>query len=223
MPVQKKRPFTLIELLVVIAIIAILASMLLPALRQAKEKANQISCAGNVKQIALASIMYANHNDEYLLAYQMTSSWQSRWDHMLQKYLGNPSMTQGVWNCNTAPQPQTYVDYGWNYSGWRNTANKNDWGLGFKAWDTRPAHGRGGSCKLSILKDPSHMYKLGDRRTDSPHPGRYLGPPAWNTASVARLHQDGNNIGFVDGHVKRLRWADLVSATGKSAWTRVLE
>lgn len=171
---MKKKPFTLIELLVVIAIIAILASMLLPALSRARERAKASTCMGNLKQLASGEVFYSNDNRDYLTPFNLGPSWTGNvngkwWNNLLaESYLpvagwlngaaGTMSYAEqrgdartGVYLC-----PSIVLQPGVGWGG----------GLGIVAemTSTHVLSLYGRALKIGKIANPSKILMLGDSR-----------------------------------------------------------
>lgn len=107
---RDRRAFTLIELLVVVAIIVILVAILLPSLGQARESAKATLCASNLRQIGVASLMYAEENRGYVLCRRNEGqAGNSFWHEILHKwdapYLPSPGK---VLSCPSLPMRYPY-------------------------------------------------------------------------------------------------------------------
>ena len=196
----KCKSFTLLELLVVIAIIAILASILIPALGKAKIKANEIKCAGNLKQSGLAMLMYAQDSNNYVFLYRnYTPGPETGWAETM--YNGDYIKDRNVCLCPSGTPSRYDNSSRWATYGVEDYLNKSTYPLVIASEsDTRFR------C-LSRIDSPSTRIALADSiwGPDNSHYPKQAWAVfySWLTSSgcgVHLRHAKRANAFFWDGH-----------------------
>ena len=216
---QEKKGFTLIELLVVIAIIAILASMLLPALSKARQAAQTIKCTSNHKQIGLGLTMYAQDNsDELPPLHGQDTRWAENVDAVWYgvgralEYIGvsgaptSFSTRPGILKC---PSSQNT----WSASG-NNRSDYEYWHMAIWPGMTENAVNPPSAVRAYAVSIDGTAFANRNCRIDviatySPvlvHD--FMSDGLWGSGLTGLHHNGDTNMLFVDGHVEKHTYKD---------------
>jgi len=219
---ERTCAFTLVELLVVIAIIGILAALLLPALSQAKKRAQRVQCVENLHQLGIGLQIIVSNDHSYPLRLGGTNGDGSWIGQLAIQGLGTSQtfsnyIRTGVWHCPTvawlkADPNLAPLSYGYNAGG---VVSKEDadtnFGLGGVPSTRTP-------LKDSQVANPADMIAIGDDFEQSLELTREPAYP--RLLIVNQRHQGKSNVVFCDGHVESPRLQFLYADTSDEALSR---
>jgi prepilin-type processing-associated H-X9-DG protein/prepilin-type N-terminal cleavage/methylation domain-containing protein len=174
-----KKCFSLIELLIVISIIAILASLLLPALNKARDSAKSISCKSNFKQIGTSFLLYAGDFNGYMIPVANDSYTGDFWTRIMVKYnylmkkqfLCPARVGSNYYNAFWR-NPSSHIDND-SELGWRRSHYGINSLYAFTAYSSYPPPGYPNKTivKLNMFKRPSNTILAVDSAADNRTPG----------------------------------------------------
>jgi len=225
--------FTLLELLIVISVIAILCSLLLPALSKAKHKVEGTACTNNCKQISLALNQYSGDFDDWLLPgtfpyiayWSGVSSANRPWFEALGNFGPYSQLDYGIRICSLGNNyysinntyhptgarilcPSQKVDNLFSYSDY--AINQRLFGI----IGTYSTH------KITQITQPSIAKVVFDNGRTNDHGVSYISDPA---AYISFRHDNKTNVLYADGHVNMKSFQDLTSLGSHNGVTELLE
>ena len=223
---RPRKGFTLIELLVVVSIIALLVSILLPALSKAREQAKRAVCLSNVKGLGTATVMYATDNDDWLMPHP--SCWSDPWADV--RVIGHPSNPSWWFGYPEYPTQSYHERPGGLYNKYTDQPyllgcpSDRLWGsdttletgidTGLVSYIYRSAR-TAAEAAMNNASNEDEFFPMRMTRTSRPlevavFGGRHhlnVGPgtddPYWGGAihkKKGELYADGYNVSYMDGH-----------------------